>query len=56
MNSAVDGRAFLWSPESKQAIREQVQKADDNIQIHGVPGKLDFLAWVLGPILRMFFL
>ena len=56
MNSVVEGRAFLWSPESKQAIREQVQKADDDIQIHGVPRKLDFLARVLGPILRNFFL
>ena len=33
MNAAVNARAFLWSPESKQAIRQQVQKVDDNIEI-----------------------
>ena len=33
MNAGVNARAFLWSPESKQDIRKQVQKVDDNIQI-----------------------
>ena len=36
MNANVGGRAFLWSPEAKQDIRQQVQKLDENIQIQTI--------------------